>query len=122
MNKRLITALVSLVLLLALAAGVGSYAYQLGVAQGIAESGRLVGPNGAPLVAFYPRPWGFGFFPFFPVLFFVLFWIFAARALFWRGRWHRGAAGGCGSRGVPPMFEEWHRRLHEQQPPSTSHQ
>jgi hypothetical protein len=117
MNFRVVRAVVIVLLLIAAVAGFGSYMYHLGVAQGIVESGRLVGPNGAPVVAFWPRPWGLGFFPFFPLLF-ILFWIFAARALFWGARWRRGYGGGWGSRGVPPMFEEWHRRLHEQQPPT----
>ena len=121
MNYRLVRTLVVATLLIGALAAVGSYTYQLGVAHGIAESGRLVAPNGAPVVVFGPRPWGFGFgfFPFFPLLFFALLWIFAARALFWRGRWHR-YGGDWRSRGVPPMLEEWHRRMHEQQPPSTT--
>lgn len=125
MNYKFVRNLIVAVLLIAAIAAVGSYTYNLGVAHGVAESGRLLvqnGPNGTPVVAFWPRLWGFGFgfFPFFPLLF-ILFWIFVVRALFWRGHWHRGY-GSWGSRGVPPAFEEWHRRMHEQQqPPSTTH-
>lgn len=38
-------------------------------------------------VVIWTRPWGFGFgfFPFFPLL--ILFWIVVARGLFWRGAW-----------------------------------
>ena len=100
---------------LAMLAAVGVYTYNLGVAQGLAESGRFaVAPGaGAPVVAFWPRPWGFGFFPFFPLLF-VLFWFIVLRGLFWRGgRWARG----CGYRDVPPAFDEWHRRAHAQPGP-----
>jgi hypothetical protein len=64
----------------------------------------------------YYRP--FGFFGFlFPLAF--LFLAFAAlRFLFGRRRWgwRRGWVGheyGPGGTGVPPMFEEWHRRAHE---------
>jgi len=116
MNYRLLRTLVLTLLLIASFAALGSYIYNLGIAHGIAASGRLAGPNGAPLVAVWPRPWGFGFgfFPFFPAVFFILFWIFAARTLFWRGHWRR-SYGGWG--GVPPAFEEWHRRMHEQQQP-----
>ena len=92
-------------------AGVGFYAYNLGVAQGVAESGRALAAPGAgtPVVVVWPRPWGFGFgfFPFFPLVF-ILFWVFVARGLFWRGR--RGRA--CGYDGVPAAFDEWHRRAH----------
>ena len=84
---------------------------------GIAESGRVLAApgNGVPLVAVWPRPWGFGFgfFPFFP-LFFVLFWVLVLRGLFWqRARWGRG----YGHHEVPRMFDEWHRRAHAQQAP-----
>ena len=121
MNYRLIRLLVAAVLLIAAVAAIGSYTYQLGRARGIVESGRIAAPSGAPVaLAYWPRPWGygFGFFPVFPLLFFLFFWVFVMRALFWSGRWHRGYRGGWGSHGVPPMFEEWHRRAHDQQPPS----
>jgi len=59
------------------------------------------------------RPWGFGFFPFF----FVLLCFFLVRRAFWGGPrrgWHHYRDG------VPPRFEEWHRRAHERdaQPPA----
>ena len=111
------------VLLLFAAVGAGIYGYNIGVAHGIAQSAALAqraaaaAPGAAPVV-FYPRPWGFGFgfFPFAP-LFFILFWILIARALFWRGpRWGRGYGygygHGCTPGGVPPAFDEWHRRAH----------
>ena len=110
-NRHLLRALVFGVLLLGGAAVLGVGAYNAGVAQGIAESGRLVGappPVGTPVYV-WPRPWGFGFFPFFPLLFLFLFF-FVVRGMLWRGRRH----GGWRYRyeGVPPMFEEWHRRAH----------
>ncbi len=67
---------------------VGVYTYNLGLAHGIAQSGQLVAAPGSGVpVVIWPRPWGFGFgfFPFFPLM--ILFWIFVARALFWRGAW-----------------------------------
>ena len=96
-------------LVLALLVAAGAYVYNLGFAQGVAESGRFVQAPGAgvPVVAFWPRPWGFGFFPFFPLLF-ILFWFLVLRGLFWRGGW----AGRCGSRSIPRRFDEWHRRAH----------
>jgi hypothetical protein len=99
--------------MVAVLAAVGVYTYNLGVAQGIAESGRFVAAPGAgvPVVAVWPRPWGFGFFPFFPFLF-ILFWFFIARGLFWRGAW-RGRMYGCG--GGPTELDEWHRRAHAQE-------
>ena len=103
--------------MLAMLAGVGAYAYNLGVAHGVAVAGSWTVPGGAPPMAYWPRPWGFGFgfFPFFP--FFILFWFFIVRGLFWRRRW-----GGRGywHGGVPPAFDEWHRRAHAQQGPPSS--
>jgi hypothetical protein len=63
-------------LALAVAAGIGVAAYNMGVAHGLAESGKFLnGPGGVPYVYGWPRPWGFGFF-FFPFLMFA-FWFFA---------------------------------------------
>jgi hypothetical protein len=105
--------------MIAALATVGFYTYNLGVAHGVAESTRAIaaapGGAGAPAIVVWPRPWGvgFGFFPFFP-LFFILFWVFVARGLFWRGA-RRGRS--CRYDGVPPAFDEWHRRAHAQQTP-----
>jgi hypothetical protein len=100
----------------------GSYAYNLGLARGVAQSAALAAAQGSgtPLPIWYGYgPWhgGFGFFPFAP-LFFILFWLILLRGLFWRGRgW--GGRGNDYHGGVPPMFDEWHRRAHarEGQPP-----
>jgi hypothetical protein len=109
--------LVVSVLAVAALIGVASYTYNLGVARGMVESGRLVtAPNGAvPVVAVW-HPWGFGFgfFPFFPLLF-ILFWVFALRGLFWRAGWRRSP---WRYDSVPPAFEEWHRRVHAAETPS----
>lgn len=105
---------IGVLLVLALAAGIGgiySYAYHLGLAQGLAQTGQPVPPGpGAP----YPMyPYGYAWHPFFgflwPLLWIVLL-IMLFRGLFWgaRGHWRRSYGGG-----VPPWFEEWHRRTHE---------
>jgi hypothetical protein len=102
-----------------IAVGIGALAYQAGVSHGLAlqiPAGTAAAP--LPPYAYYYgwyRPWGFGLFgPFF----FVLFWLFVVRAIFWGGRrrwygrgWHDGPYG----------FEEWHRRAHERMsnPPPT---
>lgn len=109
--------IVAVLLVLLVGAGVAGIAYNAGVARGIAGSGQVAPPP--PGVAPYPYygpywhgPFGFGFFGFlFPLLFFFL--IFALlKGLFWGHRWggYYGRWGG----GVPPMFEEWHRRAHEE--------
>lgn len=94
---------------------VGGYAYNLGVVHGIAESGRAAASGtGVPVVGVWPRPWGFGWFPVFP-LFFLFALLFLVRGLYWRGAWGCGYGYGYGSPGVPPAFDEWHRRAHEGQ-------
>ncbi len=104
--------------------GIGAYAYQLGLAQGVAQGAPAGVAAQAPFY-WYPQPffapfWGFGCFGLLIPLF-LLFVIFGAlRAMFWRGhmghghwreRWSEG--------GLPPMFAEWHRRAHEQKPDSS---
>jgi hypothetical protein len=100
---------VAVVLLAALVvAGIGTAAYRAGVAQGLADAGRL--PSGSAMPYAYGPfwhhgPFGFGFF-LFPLLGLVLFFALL-RGLFW-GSW-------CG--GPHRMsLEEWHRRAHEASP------
>jgi len=113
-----------------LAAGaIGVMAYNLGLARGLAEHLSAAAPGPYPYPYPYPwHPWGFGPGVLSPVLFLV-FGIVALRVLLWgavgrRWRAHHACDRG-GRRGVPPMFEEWHRRMHErdvedQGPPATS--
>ena len=113
--------------------GIGALVFRAGVSQGIAVGAQL--SAGEPALSPYPayllatgRPWigmgGFGCFGVLMVLF-LLFLIFGAvRALFWRGPWgghpmHHamwgtppGSGTGDRARGVPPIFDEWHRRAH----------
>jgi len=111
---------VLLVLLVAAAAiGICGYAYNLGVAQGMAEAGKVVAPApGAPPFAYgapwgFYRSWGFGFGPlgsFFPFLLFLLF-ILLVRGVFWHGHgWGRGRQTLVPWRSE--IFEEWHREAH----------
>jgi hypothetical protein len=95
------------------ATGVGLVAYNAGLAQGLAAAPAAGAP---PPYGWHPYGWyhPFFFFPFLPLLFLFGFFVLA-RLLFWggyRGRWHHG---GCG--GVPPAFDEWHRRAHERPEP-----
>ena len=120
---------VGVLLVLAVVAGVtglATYTYNSGVAQGLAQSGKL--PSPGPGVGPYPGypypmypygypfhgPFGFGF-GFFGVLWTVLIVFLLlglVRRLFWRG-YGWGGHGRHWGRGVPPWFEEWHRRAHE---------
>ena len=119
MDNRVFRALAIGALILASAATIAIGAYNAGVAHGFAESGRMIAaPPGAPPYLYaWPRPWGFGFFPIFPIFFFLLFF-FVVRGLLWRGRWHGGWR--YHHDGVPPAFEEWHRRAHAAEPSSPS--
>ena len=105
-----------------------SVAYNVGVSHGVAQTavaqavtGQGSGSGQAPVVlppyAYgygWHRPWGFGFgFPFF--LLFIFLWFGVFRGLFWGWgghRWRHRYDVGAG--GVPPSFDEWHRRAHEQ--------
>jgi len=117
--------------LVAAIAGIGFFAFRAGVAQGSPIT--IQAPSGQTAPAPYPyygygmpfHPWGFGFGLgcFGPLLALFLFFL-AFRAfgfLFWGRRWgwghHHGGYGPWARRwenGVPPMFEEWHKRAHGQ--------
>ena len=113
-NRSLVRAFAIAALVVAGAAAIAIGAYNAGVTQGLAHSGALTAPAGGPPYAVYPymwhRPWGLGLFPVFP-FFFLLLFFFAVRGLVWRGRGWRARYGG-----VPPAFEEWHRRAHAERP------
>ena len=108
------------------AAGVAAYSYNLGVAQGLAQGGKVPtpGPGMGPYPTYpywgYPYGYpfhgpfgfGFGFFGFLWTILFVFLLLSLVRGLFWRGYMWGGHRGRCG-RGAPPWFEEWHRRAHE---------
>lgn len=123
MNGRFVFGLLLAIVLIVGAVGIGVYAYNAGVAQGMAGGGNLVAPatGTAPYFGgpFFYRPfgWGFGFLGcVFPLLFFFL--IFGLlRGIFWGGHWgwrhHRHWD--RDEHDVPPMVAEWHRKMHEQQ-------
>jgi len=121
MYKHIIFRIIAGLVLLAAIAGVGFFAYQAGVAHGVAANIQL--PNPESGMRFYPH---FGMHPFmglgiFGVLFclFLLFLAFGAmRRMIWGPRWgmrhmgHGPMEHGLWNEGVPPMFAEMHRRAH----------
>ncbi len=125
------------VVLLAAIAGLGVFAYQAGLAQGVAQNAQLPAPAGglpAPVYPYYPGMWyghpffGFGFLSCLGPLF-LLFLAFAAlRGLLWHGhggwgRMHHGPWGRRDWQGeVPPPVQEWHRKMHEDAGSQTSTQ
>jgi hypothetical protein len=122
MSRRFGFGLVWLLVTLLIAGGAAAFAYHLGTLATVTAAS-----DGAYLV----HPYAYGFFPFFglfPLIVFVLFILLVAR-LFrprrWGGGWY-GRGGpqghhGQGPRdwqgGLPPMFEEWHRRAHGETAP-----
>jgi hypothetical protein len=121
MNGRIFLRIVLALAVIATLAGLGVYVYNAGVAQGLAASGKLVAPESG--VAPYPyygrpfffRPFGFGLAGcLFPLLFIFLV-VVLLRGIFWRGPRAWGGHHGHWEKGVPPMFEEWHRKAHEPQ-------
>jgi hypothetical protein len=134
MNEKIGLRILSALVLVAAIAGIAFFAFRAGVDQGSPIT--IEAPSGEAVPAPYPyygygapfhRPygWGFGFGCLVPLL--VLFLFFIAlrsfRWLFWGPRWGWGHPhGGHGpwgrhwENGVPPMFEEWHKRAHGEQP------
>ncbi len=124
MNGKIALRVVSGLVLLAVIAAIGFFAFQAGVAQGSPIT--LEAPSGEAVPAPYPfygygygmrfhHPFGFGFGCFGPLL--ALFLLFVAlksfRMMMWGPRWGWGHRHGhWGERGVPPRFEEWHNRSH----------
>ncbi|MGB8213049.1 MAG: hypothetical protein WCE68_05770 [Anaerolineales bacterium] len=116
--------LVALVLVAAII-GIGVYAYNIGMAQGLAQKVQI--PAGTSIqmpYLYYGHPFlGFGFGLFSCLIpLFLLFLVFGSlRAMFWHGpmgmgHMHRRHMGWQGENGkdVPPFFAEWHRRAHDQ--------
>ena len=132
MNGKIGLRIISALVLLAALAGIAFFAFQAGVAQGSPIT--IEAPNGDTnaLPMPYPyygyghgmrfhHPFGFGFGCFGPLiaLFLVFLALKAFRFTFWGPRWghmHGHHRGPWGSRhwenGVPPMFEEWHKKAH----------
>ena len=102
------------------ALAVGAVGYNIGGSHGLALAAPAAGAAGA-VPYMWHRPWGFGFGPLFVVLLFLLVFRPLLCGGFYRRRGFRAHA--CG---VPPRFEEWHRRAHAQmndqqaQPPAES--
>jgi hypothetical protein len=133
MNRHVVFRILMLLVLVGAVIGIGALAYNAGVMQGIAVGAQVSAGDSAqtPYPTYllpYGRPWigvgGFGCFGVLMVLF-LLFLVFGAvRGLFWPRIWgghhmHRGVwgpppGGGQGdwARGVPSIFDEWHRRVH----------
>jgi len=122
-KMRILWRVVVVIVLIAAILGIGVYAYNIGMAQGLAQKVQV--PVGSPAQMphmYYGHPtFGFGFGLLgclVPLFLFVL--VFGSlRMLFWHGpmgwgrmhqrRWNWHDENG---KDVPPFFAEWHRRAH----------
>jgi hypothetical protein len=133
MFGRTIVRVLAVLLLIAVAVGIGTTLYNAGVSSGLTEAAQQAAASGEPVPAggygygpYWHGHWGFGF-GFFGIFFWILgiFLVFAlVRAAFGWGRWGgRGGRGGWGGPGGSDgpggpgsgrreMVEEWHREMH----------
>ena len=121
--------------LLAAIAGIAFFAFNAGMARGVAldlqAPAAQAGPAGGQVVPFYGMPFlhpmpffGFGCFGVLIPLFLLFLAFGAARRMIWGPRWgwHHMHHGPWGEKGpgspdfVPPMFAEWHKRAHGETP------
>jgi hypothetical protein len=128
MNDKSGLRILSALVLVAAIAGIAFFAFRAGVAQGSPVT--IDAPSGQNVPVPYPyygmpyhHPFGigFGFLGFLLVLFLFFTAMRAFRFLFWGPRWgwgpHRHGPWGRGwENGVPPMFEEWHKKVHGEPP------
>jgi len=104
------------ILIVVLGGAIAVGAYDAGIAQGAAQVVVPATGGTAPAVAYYGRPygWGFGFFPFgflFPILGLFLFFALM-RALIGGGRGYGHRGWYSDEHGVPSRFENWHKQAH----------
>ena len=135
MNKSIIFRIVLALVLIGAMLGLGAFAFNAGLARGLAMSApAAAGEPLQPSYGFFGMPYGrhflgfggFGLLGCLVPLFLVFLFFLALRGLFWHGprgwygHMHHGPWGMAGkgdwSKGVPPMFDEWHQRAHEGQP------
>ena len=128
MNGKIGLRIVSALVFLAAVAGIAFFAFQAGVAKGspvtiqapVGQTAPLPYGYGYGMPFHHPMGFGFGLGCFGPLLaFFLIILAFKSfRMLLWGPRWghmghHHGPWGRHGEHGVPPMFEEWHKRAHD---------
>ncbi len=123
--------LIGALLLVGLVVAGGYMAYQAGVAQGIAQAPEIAEavqeaqPGPSIYGPGYGYPYRFGyphyFNPFggicFSIFFLFLFFGLLRFVFFpWRRGWGHHGHWGKWEGGVPPMFDEWHKRAHGEAP------
>jgi len=119
MNGKIVVRIVAGLILLGVIGGIAFFAFQAGVAQG---SPVTVNGQSMPMPHFgygYGMPYhhsfgfGLGWFGFILTLFLLFVAFKAFRVMMWGPRWGFGQRHGhWAEHGLPPMFEEWHKRAH----------
>jgi hypothetical protein len=123
MNGKIGLRIVSALVLIAAIAGIGFFAFRAGVAQGSPVT--IQAPSGDSVPVPYPHygygmpfhrshfGFGLGCFGILIPLFLFFLAMKAFRVMVWGPRWgHHGPWGRHWENGVPPMFEEWHKKAH----------
>jgi hypothetical protein len=119
MFRHIVFRIIAGIVLLAAIAGLGIFAYQAGVAHGVAANIQIPAAHGMPYGHYMWFP-SFGIFGLLIPLFLLFLAFGALRRLIWGPRWgmrhmgHGPMGPGSWREGVQPMFTEWHRRAHEQ--------
>ena len=111
MNRRIAMVVALVLVAVALVGVIGTTAYRAGLARGMADAGNVPGAG------LYRGPFWYPGAFILPLLGLLLI-VALVRGLFWRG-WCAGGRGSWKS-GVPPVFEEWHRRAQESPPSGES--
>jgi hypothetical protein len=112
MWRRVLVAVLILLVVGGIATAIGVNAYHAGLVHGVAEGSRAVTP------AVHWRYHPFLFFPFgfflFPLVIFLVIWLIAGAGWrrHWGGPWHHDHGSGPWQSGEQ-RFEDWHRRAHE---------
>lgn len=133
MNRSIFFRILLTLVLLGVMAGLGVFAYNAGMAHGLAQTAQAAGGDGTkglyPPYPYYGMPFahpfgfgGFGFLGCLIPLFLLCLFFSVMRALIWHGPhgwghhgWHRHGMGGW-DEGVPERVQEWHRQMHEKKP------
>ena len=129
MNGKIGFRILSALVLIAAIAGIAFFAYNAGVAHGSPVTIQASGEQAQVPYPYYghnmpfhaPFAFGFGCFGILIPLFLVFLAFKAFRFMLWGPRFghihgHGMRPGHWGDNGVPSMFEEWHKRMHGEQP------
>jgi hypothetical protein len=117
MKIRFVLSMVLVLVIIAGAIGLGTYAYNAGMAQGLAQSGRIAAPDGVAVAPYYSpyiyHPFNFGFGGFLFSCFFIFLIFGLVRAIFGHRHWGMHGRRGMWNGDFPPMAAEWHRKMHD---------